>query len=186
HTAAAPTQAEGSPPIDVERVLNETRASMPVATETLVKASAAWLGLTFLICYLLVPAIFIPLNLGGVGIFNFWPQFPAFLLVSALVVAAVGVDRPQIKLGGLSRDPVLAATLGSFVAWGFLQETLWSFSQMGMGEMLALVGLNIGQSVLLGSMLASFTDRVDRAFSYGAGFQLATFVVSLFILGMSL
>ncbi|MEM6927957.1 MAG: hypothetical protein AAF602_13585 [Myxococcota bacterium] len=156
--------------------------SVPV--RRLTQATAAWLGLTFIACYFLLPGISAMLGTGGAGVFAFWPQYPAFMLVSAYVVTLVAANPPDIQLSRPSRDPVLAATLGSFGMWALLQQTLMPFAWMTTVSLTSLVALNLVESVLLGTMLASFADRPGRALSLGAGFQLAIYVVSMLILGI--
>lgn len=158
----------------------------PVPVRALTQATAAWLGITFLLSYFLLPGVSAMLGTGGSGIFAFWPQYPAFMLVSAYVVTLVASSRPQVRLGAPTRDPVLAATLGSFATWALLHQTLTPFAWMTSTSLVSLLALNVVESLLLGTMLASFTNRAGRAFTLGAGFQLGVYVFSMLILGMAL
>lgn len=160
--------------------------STEIPERELTGATAAWLGGTFLLTYLLLPALFVLIGAGGLGAFAFWPQFPAFLIVSAVVVTGVSIARPKIKLGEAGADPVAAALLGGFGMWALTQNLLLPFALMGTVQLLGLVGVNLIENLLIGAMLASFTKRADTAFTLAAGFQFLTFVVSMFILGMSL
>ncbi len=175
---------EAAPPVDAERHVESGATEVPAARLT--QATGVWLGLTFLLSYFLLPGVSAMLGTGGSGIFAFWPQYPAFLLVGAYVVSLVALTRPQIRVGGPSRDPVLAASLGSLGVWALLQQTLLPFGLMSTTGLVSLLLINVVESVMLGTMLASFTDRAGRAFTLGAGFQLALYVFSLVILGLAL
>lgn len=156
-----------------------------VPNETLVGATAAWLGGTFLVSYLLLPALYAILGVGGLGIFAFWQQFPAFLLVSAGVAAGVSIARPRVRLTDAKLDPVAAGTLGGLGMWALTQNILFPFALMSTFSMVAFIALNVVENLMIGSMLASFTKRAETAFTLAAGFQFATFVVSILILAMT-
>jgi hypothetical protein len=144
----------------------------------LMKGVSGWILLTFLLAYVVNPAL---VNAVGVDLrlISIAASGPAMALTGGLVVLLVGALRPSVRLprrrGALDTNPEVAATAGSLLVWGAAEQLLpvfQPFTTMPLGELAALIGLNVIESALFGVMLASFTRSPGKAFAIGAAFQL--------------
>lgn len=139
-------------------------------------AMAAWLALTFGLCYVALPSLLAIVGLNTGVISGFWFSLPAFGMASLVAVIGALVARPRVRLDLLGpRDPVLAATLGGLGVWAVVHNTsslLVPFTQMGPLELASFLSLNVVEMGLLGMMFASFTRRPSVALAMGGGFQL--------------
>lgn len=162
--------------------LNSERART-VPTRALVGAVGTWFALIYALCYVVLPtagaALGLYSNLVPNLIVNTIALAPAALITMALVAASQPTVVTNLRA---SRDPVIAATAGSLLAWLGLVETVdvvQPLSGMPWYEALTFLGFNIVEQGMLGMMLASFTRSPAKAFALGAAFQVL--VLGLFV-----
>jgi len=145
-------------------------------------AAAAWMSMTFLLCY-----VFLPLTRQALGLrYGSAPSLveegimlggslAAFGVALATVVGGIALTKPKVSLEVSRREPVIAATLGGLMPWAILHNTLPSlvpFAEMGGGALLSFLAVNLLESAMFGVMLASFTRSPGKAFGLGFGFQI--------------
>ena len=145
-------------------------------------AAAAWMGVTFLLCYVLLPMTRQALGLRYTLSPSLFEEglmlagsLGAFAITLGVTVGAIAIKRPTVSLDPARREPILAATAGGLLPWLVLHNTLPTlihFDEMSAGVLLSFIGVNILESALFGAMLASFSRSPGRAFALGAGFQL--------------
>ncbi len=145
-------------------------------------AAAAWMGMTFLLCYVLLPMTRQALGLRYTLSPSLFEEglmlagsLGAFAVTLGVTVGAIAVKRPTVSLDPARREPILAATLGGLLPWAVLHNilpTLIHFDEMSAGVLLSFIGANVLESALFGAMLASFSRSPGRAFALGAGFQV--------------
>jgi len=145
-------------------------------------AAAAWMSMTFMLCY-----VFLPLTRQALGLryasapslvdegLMLGGSLAAFGVALATVVAGIAITRPKVSLELGRREPVVAATLGGLLPWVVLHNILPSlipFAEMGAGALLSFLAVNLLESAMFGVMLASFTRSPGKAFGLGVGFQM--------------
>lgn len=145
-------------------------------------AAAAWMSMTFLLCY-----VFLPLTRQAMGLrYTSAPSLmeeglmmagslAAFGVALAVTIGGIAIAKPSVSLAPGRREPVIAATLGGLLPWVLLHNTLPSlihFSEMGMGALLSFLAVNVLESAMFGVMLASFTRSPGKAFGLGVAFQM--------------
>ena len=161
-------------------------SQLPV--RTLGGAMAAWLSLTFGLCYVALPSMLAIAGLNTGVISGFWYSLPAFALAGLAATIGVLVARPRVELDLTSpRDPVIAATLGGLGVWALVHNTssmLVPFTAMSPVELATFLGMNVLEMSLLGMMFASFTKRTSVALAMGGGFQLLTLGMALTLMAI--
>ncbi len=155
--------------------LGELGGERELPVRALGGAMAAWLALTFGLCYVVLPAIAAITGVNPGLINTFWFDLPSFAIVSFVTIVAALVERPRIDLSKNARSPVLAAMLGGLGVWAVVHNTspfLVPFADMSAVKFTSLLGINIIETGMIGMMLASLTKRADVALALGGGFQL--------------
>ncbi|MCB9798064.1 MAG: hypothetical protein H6741_35755 [Alphaproteobacteria bacterium] len=148
------------------------------------RAVAAWTAVVFGSCYVALPFL--------AEVFGLYPGLLRNLGASALglaglalaTIVGVSVFKPEVRIPtdvrSTPRDPVIAASLGGFLMWAFLHNTLpWvvPFSWMTGTMLLTFLAFNALEMSLWGAMLSSFTRSRGKAFALGAAFQLGFFAL---------
>lgn len=159
-------------------------------------AAAAWMGMTFLLCYVLLPLTRQALGLRYTLTPSLFEEalmlagsLGAFAVTLGVTVGGIAIKRPTISLDQGRREPILAATLGGLVPWAVLHNTLpflIHFDEMSAASLLSFLGVNVLESALFGAMLASFTRSPEKAFALGAGFQLLFMTLGAFLTQIAL
>ncbi|MCB9741108.1 MAG: hypothetical protein H6740_00585 [Alphaproteobacteria bacterium] len=153
-------------------------------TKDLRRAVAAWTAVVFGSCYVALPFF--------AEVFGLYPGLLRNLGASALgltglamaTMLGISVFKPDVRIPAdlrrAPKDPIIAASLGGFLMWAFLHNTLpWvvPFSWMTGTMLLTFVAFNALEMSLWGAMLSSFTRSRGKAFALGAAFQLGFFAL---------
>lgn len=152
-----------------------------VPTRKFVRAAAAWLGLSFALCYVAIPLMidgaglrsaYLPLVLPGeiigMGFASGW------LLLRVLRRGWRG--SLELELPALaSDDRIPAAALGGLLTWGLLHNVLPGLEHMGQMStafLLAFGLANVLENILFGTVLGTLAKSRRQAFVMGGTFQL--------------
>jgi hypothetical protein len=152
-----------------------------VPTRKFVRAAAAWLGLSFALCYVALPLmidgaglrsaylpLILPSEIIGMGVASGW------LLLRVLRRGWRG--SLDLELPALATDDrIPAAALGGLLMWGLLHNVLPGLEHMGQMSMafLLVFGLaNVLENVLFGTVLGTIAENRRQAFVMGGTFQL--------------
>ena len=156
---------------------------------TLVKATAGWMAAVFAFRYVFLPAVItsaqVPFDLVPL-VFS----TPAFAMTASLVVAAVALFRPRVRLPKTRKkdnSPEIAATAGSLAVWAAGHQLIWGLmplTDMEPTRLIPFLALNVLESSLFGVMLASFTNSPTKAFGLGALFQLVFIGLTCMLAGL--
>ncbi len=142
------------------------------------KATGAWMGLTFGLGYVVLPAL-----AGLTGIFpgllsGAFAGGAAYGITTGLLIVAIGKLKPAVRIpraGVTVKDPFVVATLAGFGTWAVLHNVLGAlapFSSLGLGELASLVGINVIETAMLGLMLGSFTRSRWKAAALAVAVQV--------------
>lgn len=142
------------------------------------RAVLGWHVGVFGLCYMLLPALMdsvgMDLNIGLL------PSAFSVGAVALALFAGVRLFKPEVRvprdLRRAPRDPVIAATAGSFLSWLVMHNTLpllEHLPQMPLITALGFTAVNVVESALFGTMLASFTRRTLAAAALGVAHQLS-------------
>ncbi|MBX2800906.1 MAG: hypothetical protein KTR31_24710 [Myxococcales bacterium] len=166
----------------------DTEGRHAVPERALGGAMAAWLGLTFGICYVVLPALMAILGWNTRVISGLWFHLPAFAMASFVAIVGTLVAAPRVRLSLRdARDPVVAATLGGFGVWAVVHNMsglLMPFTALSAVELATLVGINVVEMGMLGMMFASFTKRASVALALGGSFQIAMLGLALTLMAL--
>lgn len=165
----------------------EGSAETPLPPRLLGGAMASWLALTFGLCSVVLPSVAAITGVYPDLVTSFWYQLPAFAIAAFVATIGALVERPRFTERTAGRDPILAATIGGFAVWAVVQNVspgLTPFAELGLPQLVTLLGIKLVETTLLGTMFASFTRRTDVALALGGGFQLG--VLGLLLTLMSL
>lgn len=154
----------------------DSKQPRAVPARALVGAIAAWFGLVYALCYVALPATASMLGLYSNLIPNLVVNTLTLIPAAGITMGLAALVQPEIVTHlRAKRDPVIAATLGSFLVWLGLVETVSAIqplTAMPWYEAITFFGLNVVESSMFGMMLASFVRTPGRAFALGAAFQL--------------
>lgn len=150
------------------------------------KATAAWLGLSFLTAYAVLPFGAELLGLFPGLLDGFWAGGMAYGVLAGACVVTIGRLKPKVLIprgeGNIPADPFIAATIGSLGTWAILHNlipALMPFADMGLAGLVTLTFINIVESTMIGLMLGSFVRSRTKAFLLAAAFQAA--LTALFV-----
>jgi hypothetical protein len=154
----------------------------PVALQ---KATGAWMGLTFGLSYVVLPAL-----AGLTGLFSgllegWFAGGAAYGVTTGLMIVAIGKLKPAVRIpraGVTVKDPFVVATLAGLGTWAVLHNVLGAlapFASLGLGELVTLVGINVLETTMLGLMLGSFTRSRWKAAGLAVAVQVL--ITALFV-----
>ena len=150
------------------------------------KATAAWMGLSFLTAYAVLPFGAELFGLFPGLLEGFWAGGAAYGILAGACVLAIGRLKPRVLIprgtGKLPSDPFIAATVGSLGTWAVLHNllpALMPFADMGLAQLVTLTLINVVESTMIGLMLGSFVRSRTKAFALAAAFQVA--LTALFV-----
>jgi len=150
------------------------------------KATAAWMGLSFLTAYAVLPFGAEVFGLFPGLLEGFWSGGMAYGVLAGACVLAIGKFKPRVLIprgsGNVPADPYIAATVGSLTAWAVLHNllpALMPFAEMGLMGFATLAVINLVESAMIGLMLGSFVRSRVKAFALAAAFQAA--LTALFV-----
>lgn len=158
------------------------RSSVPTLPAwAFARAATVWMGLTFALCYVMLPATWEAL---GIRAAQLW-TLPGDLLAlfglwgAAMVLTAsrhVQNDGITVDLDSLAAsDKLPAAALGGLLTWGFLHNVLPGlvpFHDMPGAYLGAFVAANVLENALFGVIAASLARTRRGAFTLGVASQL--------------
>jgi hypothetical protein len=154
----------------------------------LLKAVAGWMGLTFLVSYVVLPAIAAAAGI-SLNLVPLFDNLQAFLVTTMVTLGVIGMIRPSVRVPRQRKadsGPEVAATAGSLLVWAAAHQLLWVLEPlhaMPAVELLPFVLMNLVEHSLFGVMLASFTRSAPKAFGLGVLFQLLFLGMTLFFFG---
>ena len=154
----------------------DRRQARPIPARALVGAIAAWFGLVYAVCYVALPTTAAAFGLYSNLLPNLVVNTLTLIPAAGITMGLAALCQPEIVTHlRAKRDPVIAATLGSFLVWLGLVETvdaIQPLTNMPWYEAFTFASFNLLESAMFGAMLASFVRTPGRAFALGAAFQL--------------
>ncbi len=167
-----------------DAVRAQTRAAAvhtAVPTRAFVRATAAWLGASFALCYLAIPLMLEGAGLRAAHLAHLLPgELLGMALASGWLLTRVlrrsdrgdiALDLPQLA----ESDRIPAAALGGLLAWGLLHNVLPGLLPMGRMPVAFLLSFglaNVLENVLFGTVIGTVARSRREAFTMGALFQL--------------
>jgi hypothetical protein len=166
--------------------LRDREGARQVPAGALLKAIPAWLGLTWLACYVAGPLLLAMTtsdhgNVLVTGILT----APAFFATAMATAVAAAVASPRLRLGKGGFEPVAWAAAGWLAVWALVHNTsmiLEPFAQMPLDAFGGFLLLNLLEAGLIGAMLGTLTRSRVKAFGFGAAFQAMQMSLGLSIL----
>lgn len=147
-------------------------------SKDLQKAAGAWMGLSFVLAYALLPFAAEITGLFPGLLAGFTAGAKGYALLTAAIVLGIHWLKPKVRIprgeGAIESDPFIMATAGSLVTWAVLHNVLVGltpFSMMTGGELASLGLINVVESGMIGLMLGSFVRGRVKAFALAAAFQ---------------
>lgn len=157
-----------------------------VSPATLAKASRAWMGGTFLLCYAVLPMV---LAMSGVLVYGglFLGSMAGWMLGGLLLSRWIQRVKPEVRVGeGQSPDAhaVGAAFLGHFGVWAVLHTLLPGLLPLylfGLGGLAIFAAVNVLESLMVAAMLGTLAQSPGRAFAFGAGLQTLVMLTAVLV-----
>jgi len=166
--------------------LRDREGAREVPAGALLKAIPAWLGLTWMTCYVAGPLLLAMLtsdngNVLVTGILT----APAFFATALTTAVAAAVASPRLRMGKGGFEPVAWAAAGWLTVWALVHNSsmfLEPFAQMPFDVLGGFLLLNLLEAGLIGAMLGTLTRSRFKAFGFGAAFQIMQASLGLSIL----
>ncbi len=166
--------------------LRDREGAREVPAGALLRAIPAWLGLTWVGCYLVGPTL---LALGTSDDFGVLTTgiltAPAYAATTLTTAVGAAVAKPRLRLHRRGFEPVAWAAAGWLAVWAVVHNTsayLEAFARMQGDVLLGFLLLNLMEAGLVGAVLGTLTRSRFKAFSMGAAFQGMQLALGLLIL----